>query len=64
MSSDVAEFKARIVLLLSNGKTEEASEHLASFYHVGTPRIKVGFQNDIEKRHLPVTRRETEQYLC
>jgi len=44
---DVDKFKALVVLLLSNGKTEEALEQLASFYHVSTLRIKVG----LPKRH-------------
>jgi hypothetical protein len=52
MSLDVAEFKANIVRLLSNGKTEEALEQLASFYHVSTPRIKVGLPKGHRKKTL------------
>ena len=47
ISSDVSEFKARIVWLLSNGKTEEALEQLAGYYKVRPPRIRVG----LPKRH-------------
>jgi hypothetical protein len=50
-SLDVTKFKALVVWLMSNGKTEEALEKLASFYHVSTPRIKVG----LPKRHRKKT---------
>ncbi len=35
-------FKALIVWLIANGKTEEALEQLAKHYNVETPRLKVG----------------------
>jgi hypothetical protein len=42
MPSEETSFKAHIVLLLLNGKTEEALEQLASYYNVSVPAIRVG----------------------
>ena len=52
MSLEVAEFKASIVRLLSNGKTKDALEQLADFYHVSAPRIKVGLPKGHRKKTL------------
>jgi hypothetical protein len=52
MSLNVDKFRALIVWLLSNGKTEEALEKLASFYHVSPPRIKVGLPKGHRKKIL------------
>ncbi len=40
-------FKAYMVSLILNGKTEEAIEHLAQEYHVTVPELKVG----LPKKH-------------
>ena len=48
---DEQEFKAFVVWLIANGKTEEALERLAQYYRVGTPKLRVG----LPKKHKTKT---------
>jgi hypothetical protein len=49
MPSEEMSFKAHIVWLLLNGKTDEALERLAGYYSVGVPVIKVGLPSGHRK---------------
>lgn len=46
------EFKAAIVWLIANGKTEEALERLARYYGVCIPKLKVGLPKGHKVRTL------------
>lgn len=45
-------FKASIVWLIANGKTEEALEKLAQHYSVEVPKLKVGLPKKHKKKTL------------
>jgi hypothetical protein len=53
MSLDLAKrLKASVVQLILDGKPEEALEHLADYYHVSVPRMKVGLPKGHRKNVL------------
>ncbi|WXG44180.1 MAG: hypothetical protein WED04_09115 [Promethearchaeati archaeon SRVP18_Atabeyarchaeia-1] len=52
MSLDETKFKASVVLLILNGKPEDALEQLAKCYGVSVPEIKVGLPKGHRKNVL------------